>query len=132
MGKSVADSVLDAAWAVVAGCDSMSVCETEPTTKEQADSIKGVGAGKSLAKVTMVGGDFTIADGDTSGRKQTVAAKSGLTIDATGNGDHVALYITTDANGDPPRYVTTAPTQALSVGGTVDVGTWKMEILDPA
>jgi hypothetical protein len=45
----------------------------------------------ALADVAMADTDFTHADGDTSGRKTTVAEKAGVTVDATGMATHRAL-----------------------------------------
>lgn len=84
--------------------------------------------GNSLANVAMVGGDFTNAAGDTSGRKVTVAAKSGVSITATGTATHVALV---NSGGTTVRYVTTCTSQALTSGGTVNFPSWKVEVLDP-
>jgi hypothetical protein len=77
--------------------------------------------------VAVTGTDFTLADGDTSGRKMTVAAKNGVPIDANGTGSHVALVDATRL-----LFVTTCTAQVLTAGGTVDVPAWKEEIADPA
>ena len=45
----------------------------------------------------MASGDFTKANGDTSGRKLTVAAKSGVLIDASGTATHTALVRVSDS-----------------------------------
>lgn len=82
----------------------------------------------SLANVSMAGGDFTNAAGDTSGRKVTVAAKTGASITATGTATHVALV---NSTGSTVRYVTTCNSQALTSGGTVNFPSWKVEVLDP-
>ena len=68
------------------------------------------------------------AAGDTSGRKITVAAQTAVTIDTTGTATHVAI---TNLSGTLLKVVTTATSQALTSGGTVDVGTFKVEIADP-
>jgi hypothetical protein len=126
MGKAVNDKVLDAALDVIGASNQMSLCEGEPLNRTEAITAKGSG-GKMLAIVSMTGVDFTNANGDISGRKATVAAKSGLSVGDTGTGDHVALVDGTDLN-----YVTTAPAQAVTAGGTVNIDTWEAEIADPA
>jgi hypothetical protein len=126
MAKAVDDKVLDAALNVIGGSNQMSLCEGQPLNRTEAITAKGSG-GKMLAIVSMSGGDYTNANGDTSGRKVTVAAKSGLSVGDTGTGDHVALVDATDLN-----YVTTAAAQAVTAGGTVNIDSWKAEIEDPA
>ena len=74
----------------------------------------------------MTGGDYTNADGDTDGRKVTVAAQNGLTADATGTVNHVALCDATTL-----LYVTTCVAQAVTSGNTVNIGAWDIEIADP-
>lgn len=124
MGKSVADSVLDGAWNIIKNnCNRMCVCSAQPTTYNEATSTY------ELADVAMAGSDFTIADGDTNGRKMTVGAKTGVAVDASGTGTHVALV---DTVNSALLYVTTCPSQGVSSGGTVDIGSFKGEIADPA
>ncbi len=122
MGKKTDDSVMDAALAVISGGSSLvqHVCAGEPT--DRADAIA-----KSLADVALVGGDFTLANGDVSGRKHTVAQKSAVPIDATGTADHVAIV-----DGTTLLDVTTCTSQALTSGGTVTIPAWKHEIQDPS
>lgn len=84
---------------------------------------------KQLADVAMAGTDFTHANGDTSGRKTTVGQKTGVTVDASGTADHVALLDTTNKK---LLYVTTATSQALTAGNTLTFNAWDVEIADPA
>lgn len=123
MAKSVNDVVLDSALNYIKNnADLMTLCSAEPTTLAEAVTTY------ALADVAMVAGDYTLANGDVSGRKATVAAKSGVTVDTTGTGNHVALV---DA-GTALLYVTTCASQAVGSGGTVDFGSWKIEIADPS
>lgn len=123
MAKSVADSVLDGAHNIVKNnCTRMCLCSAEPTTYTQAITTY------ELADVVMASGDFTNADGDTNGRKQTVAAKTAVAVDASGTGTHVALV---DVTGTALLRVTTCTSVAVTAGGTVDFGSWKAEIADP-
>lgn len=85
-------------------------------------------ANYSLAQGSLAGGDFTKANGDTSGRKTTVAAKSGLSIHTSGTANHVA---TADDAAKELRDVTTCASQGLTQGGTVDTAAWDHEIADP-
>ena len=129
MARLAADDVLDdgldamkAAVDAVAG--EMTICEGAPTTFEHADSNKGTGAGKVLAR--LVNPTLTIAD-DTSGRKCTISEALANTIDISGTADHIAL-----TDGDSKLWlVTTCTEQALVAGGTVDIPAWKFNIKDP-
>lgn len=123
--NDVLDDGLDAMKAAVdAVAGTMVVCEGEPTTYSHASQNKGTGDGKVLATVTNP--TITIAD-DTSGRKATLTAETGVTIDISGTADHIAL---TDGSAKL-WFVTTATSQALVAGGTVDIPAWKVNVKDP-
>lgn len=121
MAKSVHDNVLDGALNVIAAANLMTVCSAQPTTRTEAVTTF------ALADVAMAGGDFTNADGDTSGRKVTVGAKSGVNVDSSGTANHVALV-----DGTRLLYVTTCTSQALTAANTVNFPSWKIEIADPS
>lgn len=124
MAKSVHDDVLDGALNIIKNnCTRMTLCNAEPTTYTQGNATF------ALADVTMASGDFTAANGDTSGRKLTVAAKTAVPVDATGTGTHIALL---DVTNSKLLYVTTTTSTAVAIAGTVDIGSWKVEIADPA
>lgn len=123
MGKSLADTIKDAMLTLGEG-DQVSVCSAEPTTYAEAITTY------KLAMATGVSGDFTKANGDTSGRKSTLAQQLAVTIDTTGTGNHVAV---TNSGDTSLRRVTTATAQLLtSGGGTVDIGAHKHELEDVA
>lgn len=86
-------------------------------------------ANYNLAQGAITGGDFTKANGDTSGRKTTLGAKTGHSIHTSGTATHVA---TLDDATKELRDVTTCPSQALTSGGTVDTSAFAHEIGDPA
>ena len=123
MAKTVADAVLDAAHAEQALGNQQIVCAGEPS--DRADALV-----RALAAVAMTpglgNGDYTVANGDVSGRKVVHTAKSGVSITADGTADHVAII-------DATRLlrVTTATPQALTSGGTVSIPAWDAEIEDP-
>ncbi len=121
MAKVAPDAMIDAALDYIAACDLMIACSAEPSS--YADATTGV----DLADVAMAGGDFTKAN-DTSGRKVTMGAKSGVAIDHTGTATHIALCKVGDTT---LRYVTTCTSQLLTGGGTVDFPAWKINIADP-
>ena len=123
MAKTVDDTVLDGAFDILDQADLMTVCSSQPTTfTEATDTFK-------LADVAMTPNtDFTKANGDTNGRKVTIAAKSGVTIDTSGTATFIAL---TKSTGSVLLYVTTCTSQVLTAGGTVDFPAWDVEISDP-
>lgn len=125
MAKWANDSLMDTGLDYVrANCDKMVACSAQPTTYTEANATY------ALADATMtVETDYTQANGDTSGRKITVATKTGIAIDTTGTATHIALIKTGDST---LRYVTTCTSQALTSGGTVDFPAWDIEITDPA
>lgn len=90
MAKFVADEVLDAALDKIATADQLVLCEDEPTSYADATTDKGSG-GMALGECAVDGGDFANDDGDVSGRKVTVAQQTGVTVDVSGDFDHVAL-----------------------------------------
>lgn len=121
MAKVVADAVLDAALDEIATATEIYLCTSEPASRAAADTASVIPAH------TLTGGDFTNADGDSSGRKVTIAAQNSLTADATGTVTHVAL-----CTGSTLLYVTTCTSQAVTSGNTVNIGSWKVELADPA
>ena len=125
MAKSVHDDVLDGALNIIKNnCTRMVLCSAQPTTYTEANATY------ALADVTHLRRVYeALANGDTSGRKLTIAAKAAVPVDVTGTGNHVALL---DVANLKLLYVTTCTSQAVGAGGTVDIGTWKAEIADPA
>lgn len=123
MAKQAPDATIDSMFEYVDQCNIMHVCSAEPA------DYAGIAA-VSLASVALTPDtDFTKANGDTSGRKVTVAAKSGVSVTASGNATHIAIARSTDTT---LRYVTTCTLQALTSGNTVNVPAWKIEVADPS
>lgn len=121
MSKATPDAILDAmADAIKAAVTVMHACSGQPA------NFAGIAA-VSLADVAVSTSDLTKADGDTSGRKVTVAQKSAVTIDNSGTATHVVL-----ASGSVLLYVTTCTSQALTAAGTVTFPAWDIEVADPA
>ena len=121
MGKSVNDLVLDAAFDVIDQSNIMIACSAEPTNRTEAVTTY------ALADAVMVADtDYTKANGDTSGRKVTMAAKSTINVDASGTATHVAL-----CDGVNLLYVTTCTSQALTAGNDANFPAWDIEIADP-
>ncbi len=121
MAKSVHDNVLDGAFDVLDQADLMTACNAEPTTRTEAITTF------KLADIAMTPNtDYTKANGDTNGRKVTVAAKNAVAVDTSGTATHVALVDATRL-----LYVTTCTSQALTSGNTVNFPAWDVEIADP-
>lgn len=104
------------------GMIRQTACSAEPA------NYAGI-AGVALATATMASGDFTLAAGDVSGRKVTMAAKSGVTISTSGTANHVVLHDNASILG----YVTTADALVLTAGAgnTVNFPSWKVELASP-
>ena len=118
MSKNVPLANIDLMLDVVEG-DQLHICSAEPTTFAEATTTF------QLATFTVVGGNYTKAAGDVSGRKNTMAALTGATIDNTGTATHAAV---TTATGSVLEIVTTTVSQLLTSGGTVDTSAWAHEI----
>ena len=126
MGKKVDDIVLDGALNEIRNnCTLMTVCSGEPVDFAAAN----VGGAAFLADVVMATGDFVLSDGDVSGRKIAVSAKSGVNVDNSGTADHVALLDTVNSR---LLYVTTCTSLGLTAGSSLTFGAWDIEIADPS
>lgn len=123
MGKAQNDLGLDAALDWFGASTKMTVCSAQPTTYAEATSDY------MLAEIVIDSGDFAKADGDTSGRKVTVAQQADVTVTNTGDATHVALVSTADS---VLRYVTTCDTVTLTAESTVTFPAWDIEIADAA
>lgn len=122
MGKAAPDATIDSMFDYIDQSNIMHVCSAEPA------NYAGIAA-VSLADVALTPDtDFTKANGDVSGRKVTVAAKSGVTVDNSGTATHIAIARTTDST---LRYVTTCTSQVLTAGNTCNVPAWDIEVGDP-
>ena len=117
MGKKVPDSILDLMLTQAEGT-KVHVCSAEPA------NYAGIAA---VQLVIDDVGTYTKANGDTSGRKNTQAGTTGSPIATTGTANHVCI---SDGVSDL-KLVTTCVAQALTSGGTVDIGAFDHEIGDP-
>lgn len=116
------DAVMDAALDKIATCTMLRVCSG---TSSPADRAAAVTA--TLASVAVDSGDFAKANGDTNGRKITIAQQANVSITSSGD----ATCVTLD-DGTTLQYVTTTTSQALTSGGTVTVPAWDVEFADPS
>jgi len=121
MPKFASTDVINGSLNIVASATRMVALNGQPASYAAANSGK-------LVQVDLVSGDFTLAAGDISGRKVSIAAKAGLAVIAPGTADHVALL---DVAGSRLLYVTTCPSQALVTGGLISIAGWAVEIGAP-
>ena len=129
MSKWQNDTMLEEAlnW-IKNNATKMTVCSAQPTTYAEIATYR-------LAETTMVVGDYTISDGDTSGRKCTVAQKSNISVTANGNATHIVLSGTSsspDLSGDTLMYIVTCNSQAVEAGKDVSIPAWDIELRDVA
>lgn len=122
MAKAAPDATIDSMFDYIDQSTIMHVCSGQPA------NYAGIAA-VSLADVAMTADtDYTKADGDTNGRKVTVAAKNGVNVDNSGTATHVVLARVADTT---LRYVTTCTSQVLTAGNTVNIPAWDIEVADP-
>lgn len=127
MAKFVPDSTLDAFLNVIADDGiRVHICSTQPTTYTEAITTYNLGTVTTTAGAGS--GDWTIANGDTSGRKLTLAQQTGVSITSSGSAQHIAI---TDAT-DTLYAVTTCTTQTVTSGNTATINTFDIEIADAA
>jgi len=122
MSKFAPNDTIDAMLDEIATCTQMDVVSDSSTPTDLSNT---------LATVTLTAGDgngdYVIADGDTSGRKLTVGAQTGVSITGSGTALHIVLSLSSVI-----KYVTTCTSQALTSGGTVDIPAFDIEVLDPS
>ena len=123
MGKACSDAHMDAMLDNIALATTLTVCSAEPANQAGISAV-------ALADVTLTAGDgngdYTVGDGDTNGRKLTVAQQADVDIDSSGTATHVVL------DDGSSIYVTTCTSQALTSGGTVTIPAWDIEVADPS
>ncbi len=124
MGKSIHDDVLDGAHDIIAIGNRLIALSGDPGSDYGA-AINSL----SLAITSLAGGDFTIANGDSNGRKVTVGQQADITVDSGGNANHIG--ITTDITSNRVLLVTTCTSQELTEGNTVSFPACDDEISDP-
>ena len=122
MAKFINDSAMDAelAW-IRDNTTIISACGTQPTTSTEA------GTTYALATLAYGTANWTLAPGDTSGRKITAGAAT-ITVASSGTVTHVAFY-----NPGTLIAVGTCAPIAVTATGTVIIASFDLnEIRDPA
>lgn|SRR5574343_624963 len=119
MAKYTHSDVFDNGLATIrTNATAYHLCSAQPTTRAEAISL-------SLASVAVTSADFTLANGDVSGRKITVAQKSG-TVSATGEANHAAII-----DGTRLLHVTTVTAQTVTIGNPITFPTFDYEMRQP-
>lgn len=124
MAKTLDDSVIDGSLNMVKnGATQMCICSAQPTTYAEATATYML-----ALKTGLTSGSFTgPVNGDTSGRKLTKNAETGISVTNTGTATHVAL-----CSGSVLLLVDTMTSQVLTAGNTVNTPAFKWEIADPS
>lgn len=120
MTKALDNTVLDAPEAIIDNVTALHICSSAPANHAGIAAV-------SLANVTVDSSDFTPGEGDTSGRKVTVAAQSGVTVDSSGTATHLA-----GTDGTTMLFLTEVTSQALTSGNTVNIPAFDIEFGDPS
>ena len=124
MGKLVADDVLDNGLNILVNSGShMNVNKAAPASFAEAVSTH------RLAWTPMSGGSYGVGDGDVSGRKCSVHQVADIAVHSSGNANHISIV---DSNNGELLYATTCTSQELTLGNTVTVNSWDVEIADPS
>lgn len=99
------------------------ICSQEPTTYAQATSTYSLGNTTSISISAPT-------DGDTSGRKVTLAAITGASVSGTGDATHYAISDTSNT-----RLLVTgslSASQAVTSGNTFSLDAVDIELNDPS
>lgn len=114
---------------IIDNADREILCDGYPSSYAQATTAPA--SGKALADAAVSSGDFSIGAGDTDGRKLSCVAKSGTTIDDSGDADHLAIV--DDANSRVLLVLERPSGTSVSDGGaTATIGAWSYTIRAPA
>jgi hypothetical protein len=118
------DATLDTFLAKIATANQMLICSGANSPTDRASALAATLADIAMT-VGLGNGDYTAAD-DVSGRKVTMTSHDAVTVDVSGDATCIALI-----DGSSLIYVTTCTTQTLTVGNTVNVPAWKIQVGDP-
>lgn len=120
MSKIIHDSVMDAALDKISTSTLLSFCSAGPA------DYAGIAA-VTLASVAVTSGDFTKANGDTSGRKLTVGQKTGIV--PTKNGDVIQAVLSDGVTMLASVTITTKTVATTETWSSPAFDVW--EIADP-
>lgn len=123
MAKYINDDVMDASLSDLAeSAWKIYVCTTE-TISTYAD----VSSADLTTGASMTSTNFTIGNGDASGRKVAISQFSSLNISTSGTAGQIAIV----SSASELLLLTNVTTQALTSGNTVTIPTFDYEIADP-
>lgn len=124
MAKYANDGIMDAAFTFIQqNVTRVGIATAQPTSFAEYGTY-------SVGTLAIASANLTIADGDTSGRKLTLAAAT-IAVGTTGTVNHIAI-VGTAGSGTLLFVGTCAPT-AVTASGTVILAAWDLdEILDVA
>lgn len=128
MAKFVSDTIIDQALTYLQNnADQLVLCSGQPADYSDATTDSGSG-GNALGETAIGSGDFTLANGDTSGRKVTIAAQTGITADVGALCDHIAII--DDGNTELLLVTTLSSNETLTQGNSYDTAAFDEEIQD--
>lgn len=122
MSKHTPAATLDAQAAIVAAANRLDLVSDESTPTDLSNSLANVALTPGIG-----GGDFTIADGATSGRTLTVADKLGVAVTGSGIQRHWVLSL-----DGVIKEVGLVVQQQLVSGATVDITGVAVEYREPS
>ena len=128
MAKWVNDAVMDLALAGIATGNKLFLCSAQPATYAEAGTTY-VLADHDLT-VGHGNGDYTIANGASSGRKITVTAQTGIDVDGNGTVTYVAIGRSSDSTLLLVSSLTTP--KAVVSTDTVDLAAFTYTLPDPS
>lgn len=120
MAKAISDNVFDAAMEFIANnCVRLQIHAATATPTDNTAMV---------AFIAVTSSQLSKANGDTSGRKLTMAAVSSIAVNSTGVASHVVLASSGGAN---LHVITTCTSQSLTQGNSVATPAFDFEITDP-
>lgn len=123
MAKSIHDDVMDGALSYLAeNAGHIWVCTTAAIT-----TYADVSSANLTSGAAMTSTNFTIGNGDASGRKAAISQFSSLSVSTSGTAGQIAITST----ASELLLLTNCTTQALTSGNTVTIPTFDYEIADP-
>ena len=126
MAKWSNDAALDLLLGYYDDCDRIAVCHGQPASYAEMTTNEGGGGHKLAISTTPT--FQVIGNGGGGGRDLEVDAEANMTVDVTGDADHVALGRSADSS---LRAVTTCTLQGLTAGNTVSTPHWHITVGDP-
>jgi len=119
MAKELHNDVFDAALQKIATATKLSFCVNQPANYAAI-------SGERIIEAALASGEFTIANGDVSGRKITVHAQTGMTPSANGTVGWAVLD-----DGSTLLAATSVTSQAVTTSQTWDSPAFDIELTDP-